>query len=204
MRLYTSVGPNPHVVRMFMAEKGIELPTRTVDVRGGETRREPYVTEVNSRGQSPCLELDDGSHIAEITVICEYLDEKYPQPTLFGATAEERAETRMWTRRIDLAICESMASGYRFSEGYEMFKDRIRVIPEAAEGLKALAADGLVWLNAEMKGKQFVCGERFSMTDVLLWCFVTFGNHRNQTLDSANTAIVDWYAKVGERPSAKI
>ena len=204
MKLYTSLGPNPHVVRMFMAEKGIELPIQEIDVRGGETRREPYITEVNRRGQSPALQLDDGSVLCEITVICEYLDEKFPEPTLFGSTPEERGETRMWTRRIDLAICEPMANGFRYSEGYEMFKDRIRVIPEAADGLKAIARDHLAWLNGEMKGKQFVCGDRFTMADVLLYCFITFGNNRNQTLDPANTVLADWFARVSERPSASV
>ncbi len=203
MKLYTSVGPNPHVVRMFMAEKGIELPTQTIDVRGGETRGEAYMGKVNSRGQSPALELDDGSHLCEITAICEYLDEKYPSPPLFGTTAEERGETRMWVRRIDLGICEPMANGYRYSEGYEMFKDRIRVIPQAAEGLKAIAKDGLAWLNGEMAGKKFVCGDRFTMADVMLYCFVSFGHAREQALDPANTVIADWYQRVGERDSAK-
>lgn len=204
MKLYTSLGPNPHVVRMFMAEKGIELPTQEIDVRGGETRREPYITEVNRRGQSPALQLDDGSVLCEITVICEYLDEKFPEPTLFGSTPEERGKTRMWTRRIDLAVCEPMANGFRYSEGYEMFKDRFRLIPEAADGLKAIARDNLAWLNGEMSGKQFVCGDRFTMADVLLYCFITFGNDRNQTLDPANTVLADWFARVGERPSAKV
>jgi len=203
MKLYTSLGPNPHVVRMFMAEKGIELPTQEIDVRGGETRRAPYNTSVNRRGQSPALELDDGSYLCEITVICEYLDEKFPSPPLVGTTSEERGETRMWTRRIDLAICEPMANGFRYSEGYEMFKDRMRVIPEAADGLKALARDGLAWMNEEMAGKRFVCGDRFTLADVLLYCFVAFGHARSQPLDPANTNLVQWYARVGERPSAK-
>ena len=202
MKLYTSLGPNPHVVRMFIAEKHIELPTQQIDVRGGETRREPYMTEVNRRGQSPALELDNGDVLCEITVICEYLDELYPDPPLIGTTAEERGETRMWTRRIDLAICEPMANGFRYSEGYELFKDRFRLIPEAADGLKALARDNLAWLDAEMAGKTFVCGDRFTLADVLLYCFIKFGGDRNQPLDPANQNLTAWFARIGERPSA--
>src|SRR5579883_3508510 len=89
MKLYTSVGPNPKVVRMFMAEKGIELPKVEVDIRGGENRREPYLSK-NPSGQSPALELDNGTVLAEITAICEYLDELYPKNSLIGTTPEER------------------------------------------------------------------------------------------------------------------
>src|SRR5579864_4823615 len=94
MKLYNSIGPNPKAVRMFMAEKGIELPKVEIDIRGGENRREPYL-EKNPSGQCPALELDNGVVLAEITAICEYLDELYPKNSLIGATAEQRAETRM-------------------------------------------------------------------------------------------------------------
>jgi len=104
MKLYDSVGPNPHVVRMFIAEKGIEIPTETVDIMAGANRKPDYLAK-NPGGGSPALELDDGSVLAEITAICEYLEERFPTPPLLGSTAEERAETRMWTRRIDLGIC---------------------------------------------------------------------------------------------------
>ena len=86
MKLYTSVGPNPRVVKMFLAEKGMTLPMVEVDIRGGENRKAPYTT-VNPAGQSPALELDDGSVLAEITAICEYLDEVQPDPPLMGTTA---------------------------------------------------------------------------------------------------------------------
>ncbi|MEM7404678.1 MAG: glutathione binding-like protein [Pseudomonadota bacterium] len=202
MQLYTSIGPNPHVVRMFMAEKNLELPTQTVDLRGGENRRAPYNTDVNRRGQSPALVLDSGEQLAEITAICEYLDEFQPEPPLIGSTPEERAMTRMWVRRIDLGVCEPMANGFRYSEGLEMFKERIRVLPEASDGLKAIAADTLAWLNGELADREFVCGERFTLADILLFCFVTFGNDRGQPLADSNTAVQEWYDRVARRPSA--
>jgi len=90
MKFYDSVGPNPRIVRMFMAEKGIDIPKQTVDLRGGENRQEPHLKR-NPMGQMPTLELDDGSYLAEITAICEYLEEKNPKPAMIGSTAEERA-----------------------------------------------------------------------------------------------------------------
>ncbi len=134
MKLYNSGGPNPKVVRMFMAEKGIDLPKIEVDLRGGENRQPAFLAR-NPAGQSPALELDDGSVLAEITAICEYLDEKYRNtPSLIGDTPEQRAETRMWVRRVDLNVCEPMANGFRYSEGLKMFQSRMRCLPEAAAG----------------------------------------------------------------------
>src|SRR3546814_13732842 len=80
MKFYNSVGPNPRVVALFMAEKGISIPEVVVDLRGGENRRAPYNVEVNPAGQTPALELDDGSILTEITAICEYLEERFPAP----------------------------------------------------------------------------------------------------------------------------
>src|SRR4029077_13702081 len=150
MKLYNSIGPNPRMVRMFMAEKGIDLPKVEVDLRGGENPREPCL-QVNRSGQSPALELDDGTALAEITAICEYLEEiKKDTPSLIGDTAEERARTRMWTRRIDLNICEPATNGFRFAEGLKMFQDRVHCIPQAADDLKATARKRLAWLDGMM------------------------------------------------------
>src|SRR5215475_2262617 len=147
MKFYNSLGPNPRMVRMFMAEKGIDIPKVEVDLRGGENRREPYL-KVNPSGQTPALELDDGTVLAEITAICEFLDEvKEDTPSLIGDTPEERAKTRMWTRRIDLNIAEPALNGFRFAEGLKMFQSRFRCIPQAADDLKATARDKLAWLD---------------------------------------------------------
>ncbi|HEY1638496.1 MAG TPA: glutathione S-transferase N-terminal domain-containing protein [Rhizomicrobium sp.] len=93
MKLYNSIGPNPRVVRMFVAEKDLEIPLVEVDLMAGENRREPYLQK-NAAGQLPALELDDGRCITEITAICEYLEDTHPAPPLIGSTPEERAETR--------------------------------------------------------------------------------------------------------------
>ena len=145
MKFYNSIGPNPHVVRMFMAEKGIDLPKETVNLMAGENRQEAHLKR-NPHGQMPTLELDSGQFVSEITVICEYLEDKNPKPALIGSNAEEKAETRMWTRRIDLNICEPMANGFRFSQGLQLFQNRIVTVPEAADGLKKIAQDRIKWL----------------------------------------------------------
>jgi glutathione S-transferase len=202
MKLYDSIGPNPHIVRMFMAEKNMSMPTQTIDLRGGENRQPEHLKR-NPHGQMPALELDDGNYLSEVTAICEYLEEKQPSPPLIGTTAEERAECRMWTRRVDLNICEPLAMGYRFGEALKFFQKRIPVAPEASPGLKMIAANRLEWLNGQMAGKQYLCGNRFTLADVLLYCWINFGNQVGQPLNPANTNIAAWFARVGERPSAK-
>ena len=202
MKLYDSIGPNPHIVRMFMAEKGIDLPKQTVDLRGGENRQESHLKR-NPMGQMPTLELDDGSFLSEITAICEYLEEKNPQPALIGSTPEERAECRMWTRRVDLNICEPLANGFRFGEGLKMFETRIPVVPEASPGLKMVAAKRLQWLNDQIAGKDYLCGKRFTFADIFLFGWLKFAGQVGQPLDPANANIVAWMARVRERPSAK-
>jgi glutathione S-transferase len=187
---------------MFMAEKGITIPKQTVDLRGGENRQPEHLKR-NPHGQMPTLELDDGSYLSEITAICEYLEEKNPTPAMIGTTAEQRAECRMWTRRVDLNICEHMGNGYRFGEGLKFFAKRIPTAPEASPGLKMIAANRLQWLNGQMAGKDYLCGPRFTLADMLLYCWIDFAGQVGQPLDAANTNIVAWFERVGERPSAK-
>jgi glutathione S-transferase len=151
----------------------------------------------------PTLELDDGSYLSEITAICEYLEEKYPAPPMIGSTPEARAECRMWTRRVDLNICEPLANGYRFGEALKFFQKRIPVAPEASPGLKMIAANRLQWLDGQIAGKDYLCGKRFTLADILLYCWVDFGGEVGQPLDPANTNIAAWLARVAERPSVR-
>ena len=202
MKFYNSVGPNPRVVKLFMAEKGIEIPEVSVDLRGGENRRAPYNVDVNPAGQTPALELDDGSFVCEITAICEYLEECFPETPLIGTPAEERANTRMWTRRVDLKICEPLTNGFRFAEGLPLFEARLRCLPEAAEGLKATAQDGIKWLDAQIAGREFVAGDALSLADVMLFAFLDFGAGVGQPIDPAHTHVAAWYERMKSRPSA--
>ena len=155
MKLLNSFGPNPRAVRMFVLEKGMDLPTEDLDLLAGENRAEPYLKK-NPGGQMPALELDDGSVLAETTAMCEYLEDKHPSPALIGSTPEEKAETRMWQRRIELQITEHMYNGFRYAEGLDLFKTRMHCLPEAAAGLKEIVQEKLTWLDGLMEGKQFI------------------------------------------------
>jgi glutathione S-transferase len=183
-----------------MAEKGIKIPSVDVDLMKGDNRKEPYLSK-NAHGQMPALELDDGSTICEVTAICEYLEDTHPKPALIGATPAEKADCRMWTRRVDLNICEPLANGFRYSQGLPLFKDRMVTLPEAADGLKKVAQDRLKWLDGQMAAREFLCGKRFTLADILLFCFLDFGASVGQPLNPENRHVAAWFARVKGRPS---
>ena len=202
MLLYNSIGPNPRVVRMFAAEKGIDLPRQEVDLMGGENRREPYVSGVNPFGTLPALRLDDGTMLCEITAICEYLEEMQPAPALIGTTAQERAQTRMWVRRIDLNYIENVTNGFRYSQGQRLFAGRIRLIPQAADDLKLKAAEALALLDTQIAGRPYVCGERMTLADIMLFAFLDFAAQVKQPFDTGLASIAAHYERMKSRPSA--
>ncbi|RPG24062.1 MAG: glutathione S-transferase family protein [Gammaproteobacteria bacterium TMED92] len=203
MKLYNSMGPNPHVVRMFAAECGVGLELEEVDLMGGANRQSDYLS-INPAGQLPCLVMTNGDMLAEVTAICEYLDECADGTSLLGESAEERASVRMWTRRVDLNICEPLTNGFRYSEGLGLFKDRMITIPEAADGLKQIAREKTAWLNTLMAdGRDFIAGDKISLADVLLYCFLAFAGAVGQPYDQNLTHIHAWFERMAARPSAQ-
>ncbi len=206
MLLYDSFGPNPRAMRMFLAEKGITIPTKNIDLMAAENRKPPY-TDRNPGGQLPALELDNGNCIGETVAIWEYLEEKHPNPPLIGATPEERAEARQWQRRVELRITENLYNGFRFAEGAPIFKDRMRILPEAAPGLKASVQDNLKWLDALLEGRDYVAGNRFTVADIILYCALDFGSGVGQQVgDKMDPSLKNasaWFKRVDSRPSAK-
>jgi glutathione S-transferase len=202
MKLLNSFGPNPRLVRMFMAEKGITIPSEDLDLLAGANRQAPYLSK-NPAGQTPSLELDDGTVIAETVTICEYLEEKHPTPALIGTTPAERAVTRMWVRRVELNITEYMYNGFRFAEGIEIFRNRMLCLPEAAAGLKAKGKAGREWLDGLIAGRDFIAGNKISLADIVLFACVDFAKDVGQPLEPELKNLSAWYARMSARPSAK-
>ncbi|HWD67547.1 MAG TPA: glutathione S-transferase family protein, partial [Caulobacteraceae bacterium] len=200
MKFYNSVGPNPRVVKMFMAEKGLDIEKVPVDLMAGENRQEAY-GKVNPSQTMPALAVDEDVVLAEITAICEYLEELHPTPALIGETPLQRAETRMWARRIDLGIVEPMTNGFRYSQGLRLFQSRIHVIPQAADDLKAIAQEKLSWLDGQIEGHEWIVGDRFTLADILLYCFLEFGTQVGQPLNPENKNIATWFERTKARTS---
>ena len=135
MKLYCGIGPNSYRVRIFMAEKGIDLPRVEIDIIKGE-HKTPQFRELNSLAQIPVLELDDGNVITESVAICRYLEELHPEPPLFGADPQGCGKVEMWNRRAEIEIFGTIGSVALHTD--EMFKDRIVAVP----GLRRDAAAG--------------------------------------------------------------
>ena len=173
MKLYTSpIGPSPHIARILSALKKIEPQIVEVDLLGLENRQDDYL-RVNPAGQVPCLVTDEGVTIAELSAMAEYLDEIKPDPVLTGETAAERALTRTRMRQCDFLIFAPMVLGYRHGDGRKFFGPRITLHDGIAEPAKAIAQEGLAWLDPLLEGQSYICGDRLTYVDIIF--FVTFG-----------------------------
>ena len=195
--LYSAVGPSARTVRFFIAEKAISIAQQEVNVLAGENLSEELLA-LNPGRQLPFMALADGFILAESLAICEYLDETYPEKTLIGTTAQERAETRMWCRRIDLRIMEPAIQGTKASDAYEFFKDRYYLVVKGAKELKILSQKNLVWLDEQLGDKPYICGDRFTLADIQLYSFLDFTN----SLPKELTALNRWFKTISQRPSA--
>lgn len=202
MRLFQSVGPNPRVATMFIAEKGVTIERVYLDIQAGENRQDEFLAK-NPRGGSPCLQFDDGRYLDESIAICEYLEERFPSPPLIGSNAEERAQTRAAVRWIDQQIVVPMTNGFRSAEGLPMFQPRMLCVPEAAQGNKAYARDGLEKADLRLSDQDYFCGDRFTLADILLFCFVEFGTLVGQPVPEGCSKLKEWQARVASRPSAE-
>jgi len=201
MKLYQSHNaPNPRRVRIFLAEKGIQVPYEEVDIvkainRGDDFRRK------NSLGTVPVLELDDGACISESVAICRYFEELHPQPPLFGAGAKQRAMVEMWNRRMEFNILQPIADTFR--QRHDFFKGRIRQLPEYAEVQRLNAEDGLAWLDRELGAHRFIAGDQFSIADITAVVAIDFGRVSKIAIKPDQTNLARWHAEVSARPSAK-
>jgi glutathione S-transferase len=201
MLLLDALSPAPRTVRMYLAEKGLTLPARQVDVFAGENRQTEYLAH-NPAGQTPALLLDDGTCLAESVAIMEYLEELHPDPPLIGTTPGQRAITRQWQRRVELAITENIHNAYHYAEGLARFENRIPVAPEAADGLKRVAQDRTAWLDPMLGDREFLAGNRFTIADIWLYVWLDFAGSVGQPFDRKLRNIAPWFARIAARPSA--
>ncbi len=209
MKLYDYTrAPNPRRVRIFMAEKGIEIPLETVDLGTnaqfdeGFTRRNPFRTV-------PVLELDDGTHISESMAICRYLEALYPEPPLFGGTALEQALVEMWSRRAELTGLLHAAEVVRNSIPF--FADK--ALPGVEGGspqIEALIERGKAGLerffrafDKQLANSEFVAGGHYSVADITTQVTIEFAGWRKIGIPEECKNLASWYQQVSARPSAK-
>jgi glutathione S-transferase len=199
--LQTRTAPNPRRVRIFLAEKAIEVPFEEVDLMKGELKT-PEFTELNWFQRVPVLVLDDGTAIAETVAICRYFEETKPEPALFGSGALGRATVEMWNRRVELGLFLSVAQAFRHLHP-AMAHLEVPQVAAWGEANKPKALDILGHLDRELAGRRFIAGEAFSIADITTLVAIDFMKpariQRPPELENLNR----WYQEVSSRPSAK-
>ncbi len=208
MKLYDcATAPSPRRVRIFLAEKGISLPTVQIDLRNGE-QFTPAFRAINPDCTVPVLELDSGTVITDIIAICRYLEELYPNPPLMGRNAEEKAIMECWLRRIEWDGFYVAMEVFRNST--PGFKGRVLPGPEPYEQIPALAERGRLriqhffgWLDARLANHEFICGPSFTVADISGMVAIDFSGWAKLKAPGHRTHVHRWHATVSARHSAK-
>lgn len=199
--------PNAVVPRLFAHERGgLQFMAQPVALSTLENRSLPYRTTVNARGEVPALRLDDGRILTEVTAICEYFDEiAIGGRSLVGDTAEERALTRMWTRRVDLEIAEPFVAWWRGGDDAEAYYRGNRVLSPAGRRDNRMIADrGLNQLDDDLSGQDFICGGRPMLADILLFGFMlTMQDSVPWVNVPARRSVSAWFKRMSARPSTE-
>jgi glutathione S-transferase len=201
MKIYDFVGaPNPKKLRVYIAEKGITVPTEQVNIVTGETRS-PEFLKKNPLGGLPVLELDDGSYLTESLAIMEYFEELHPNPPMIGATPLERAHVRELERICELGVLSRVAS--IFQNTHPFMAGRFKQSADAADNARSGLAGCLKVLNAKIGSRTFVAGERPTIADCTLLAAFEFAEFAGVPLDPAHANVARWYAAFKQRPSAQ-
>jgi glutathione S-transferase len=191
--------PNPRRVRIFLAEKGVDLPETRVDLMKGE-HKSPEHRARNSLGQVPTLVLDDGTAISETVAICRYLDELHPDPPMFGATPVERAQVDMWIRRVEFVVMNPVGMFWRHA--HPRTAALLTQYRDFGESNRDAYGNALKWLDRELADKPFVAGETFTMADICALTTVDFADWIGLPLPDGLAGVKAWHERVTARPSA--
>jgi glutathione S-transferase len=209
MKLYDcKVAPNPRRARMFIAEKGLKIPTVEVDILGGENLQPAYLA-INPRGLLPMLELDDGTRFDEVMAICRYLEELYPARPLLGRTPVERARVESMQRRMEfdgMIACSEV-----FRNNHPQFAARsipgggaasIAAIPQLVErGMQTLERF-FASLESYLQTNDYIVGDALTMADITALCAIDFAGWVKIAIPENNTATQRWYAALSSWASA--
>ena len=199
--LQTRSAPNPRRVRIFLAEKGIDVPFEELDLMKGALKT-PEFTQVNWFQRVPVLMLDDGTAIAETIAICRYFEELQPEPALFGTGALGRATVEMWNRRIELGLFLSVSQAFRHLHP-AMAHLEVPQVPAWGEANKPRALEILEFLDRELASRRYVAGDAFSVADITTLVAIDFMKPARIQRSPELKNLDRWYQHVSSRPSAK-
>lgn len=201
MKIYeTRTAPNPRRVRIFLAEKGIEVDYVQVDIQKGENLT-AQMRAKNPLGKIPILELDDGTCIAETDAICTYFEALHPTPSLMGESALEKATIAMWQRQVELALMLQVGMCFQHTTGY--FKDRMVPVPEYGKEAGVNAAKYLNILERRLSVSTYIAGDTFSIADITALCAIDFARVVDIRISQEQENLQRWYDNVSSRESAK-
>ena len=201
MKLYNhSLAPNPRRVRIFAAEKGINLTLEDVDILAGQSRTPEFLAK-NSSGAVPVLELEDGSHLSESVAICRYLEGLHPEPNLLGRDLREQADIERWNRRMELELFAAI--GRTVQNTSPIFQGRFKQFPEYGEAQRAVVYQRLERMDRELNEHQFVAGDRFTIADITALVAIDIGGRLADIKIAPELAhLTRWHNAVSKRPSA--
>ncbi|MFV0280752.1 MAG: glutathione S-transferase family protein [Rhodoblastus sp.] len=193
-------GLNPRRVRIFLAEKGISIPSEYVDMMKGENKGARYIA-MNPMGTMPVLEFDDGSHLAESIAICRYFEELHPEPPLFGTTTLERAQIEMWNRRMELEIQLPVQDVFIHLSPF--WTGRRPQSPEYGRIRQAQLLERMAWLNRELEMREYIAGDRYTVADITAQCAFVMGKGTGSNIPEDMANLTRWFALVSSRPTAR-
>jgi glutathione S-transferase len=199
--LETRLAPNPRRVRIFLAEKGIEVPFEQVDLMKGDLKTDAF-TKLNKLQRVPVMVLDDGTSICESIAICRYFEELQPNPALFGTGPLGRAQVEMWQRRMELGLLNSVASAFRHLHP-AMASLEVPQVAAWGEANKPRALEMLHLLDDQLGANRFVAGDAYSVADITAMVAIDFMKPARVARPEGLAHIERWYGEVTSRPSAK-
>jgi glutathione S-transferase len=201
MKLYDNkLAPNPRRARIFLAEKGISLPTEQIDI-AAQQHKTPEYAAINPLQRMPALMLDDGTIITESIAICRYFEMLYPEPPLFGVGPKDSALVEMWNRRAEINFFANVAAVFRHTHP-AMKELEVPQVPAWADANRPRVAWFLEMLDGELANREFIAGDRYTVADITMQVATDFMKPARLAMPQGVANVRRWHAAVSARPSA--
>ena len=193
-------GMNPRRVRIFLAEKGLTVPTQKRDAASDECRQ-PEFLAINPLGRLPVLRLDDGTLISESLAICRYIEALHPAPPLMGGSALAQAQVEMWTRRMEFQLAQPILDVFLHTSDF--YQSRMDQVPAYGEWSRLQARQAMVWLDHELVDRAFIAADHYTLTDIVAQCALVLGKAVGLRIPPELAELTRWFAAVSARPTAR-
>jgi glutathione S-transferase len=201
MKLYDSkLAPNPRRARIFLAEKGISLPTEQIDI-AARRHKTPEYAAINPLQRMPALVLDDGTIITESIAICRYFEMLHPEPPMFGVGPKDSALVEMWNRRAEINFFANVAAVFRHTHP-AMKELEVPQVPAWADANRPRVAWFLEMLDGELANREFIAGDRYTVADITMQVAVDFMKPARLVMPEGVANVKRWHTAVSARPSA--